>query len=54
MSPSFGPGSFGTAFDILAKRDCKIGALIGTGGQAATQLEGMLAARQLEVVGSMI
>ena len=40
----------GTAFDILAKRDCKIGALIGTGGQAATQLEGMLAARQLEVV----
>lgn len=40
----------GAAFDILAKKDCKIGALIGTGGQAATQLEAMLAARKLEEV----
>lgn len=40
----------GAAFDVLAKKDCKIGALIGTGGQAATQLEAMLAARKLEEV----
>lgn len=40
----------GAAFDILAKKECKIGALIGTGGQAATQLEAMLAARKLEEV----
>lgn len=40
----------GVAFDVLAKKDCRIGALIGTGGQAATQLEAMLAARKLEEV----
>ncbi|MDE6956859.1 MAG: ornithine cyclodeaminase family protein [Lachnospiraceae bacterium] len=40
----------GAAFDILAKKDCKIGGLIGTGGQAATQLEAMLAARELAEV----
>lgn len=42
--------SSGAAFDMLAKKDCRIGALIGTGGQAATQLEAMLAARKLEEV----
>jgi len=40
----------GAAFDVLARQDAKIGALIGTGGQAATQLEAMLAARDLEEV----
>ena len=40
----------GAAFDILAKKECKIGALIGTGGQGAAQLEAMLEARQLEEV----
>lgn len=42
--------SSGAAFDLLAKKDCKRGALIGTGGQAATQLEAMLAARKLDEV----
>ena len=45
--------SSGAAFDLLAKKDCKRGALIGTGGQAATQLEAMLAARKLDEVTSM-
>lgn len=40
----------GAAFDLLAKKDCKKGALIGTGGQAATQLEAMLTVRNLEEV----
>jgi len=40
----------GAAFDLLSKTDAKIGGLIGTGGQAATQLEGMLAARKLKKV----
>lgn len=40
----------GAAFDILGRKDAKIGALIGTGGQAATQLEAMIAARDLEEV----
>ena len=40
----------GAAFDILAKKECKIGALIGTGGQAAAQLEAMMTARKLEEV----
>ena len=40
----------GAAFDVLAKKECKIGALIGTGGQAATQLEAMIAVRNLEEV----
>ena len=38
----------GAAFDVLAKKDCKVGALIGTGGQAADQLEAMLCVRQLQ------
>ena len=42
--------SSGVAFDLLAKKDCRIGALIGTGGQAATQLEAMIAVRKLEEV----
>lgn len=40
----------GAAFDLLARKDCKKGALIGTGGQAATQLEAMIVARNLEEV----
>lgn len=40
----------GAATDILARKDAKIGALFGTGGQAATQLEAMLAVRNLECV----
>ena len=40
----------GAAFDVLAKKDCRVGALIGTGGQAAEQLEAMLCVRQLEKV----
>lgn len=42
--------SSGAAFDLLAKENCRIGAIIGTGGQAPTQLEAMLAARSLEEV----
>lgn len=42
--------SSGAAFDLLAKKDCRKGALIGTGGQAATQLASMLEARKLEEV----
>ncbi|MFI3171156.1 MAG: ornithine cyclodeaminase family protein [Eubacteriales bacterium] len=40
----------GAAFELLARKDAKIGALIGTGGQAATQLEAMLAVRELTEV----
>lgn len=40
----------GSAFDIFGVKNAKIGALIGTGGQAATQLEAMLAVRQLDEV----
>lgn len=40
----------GSAFDILACKDCRKGALIGTGGQAETQLDAMLAVRNLEEV----
>ncbi len=40
----------GAASDILAKEDAKIGALIGTGGQAATQLEAMVCVRNLQEV----
>ena len=40
----------GAAFDVLARTDARIGALIGTGGQAATQLEAMLAARDIKEV----
>ncbi|MBS7575940.1 MULTISPECIES: ornithine cyclodeaminase family protein [unclassified Enterococcus] len=37
----------GVAFDLLANKTCQIGALIGTGGQAAAQLEAMLTVRKL-------
>ncbi len=40
----------GAAFDVLAKKNCVKGALIGTGGQAAAQLEAMLAVRNLKEV----
>lgn len=40
----------GAAFDLLARKDAKKGALIGTGGQAAAQLEAMMTARKLELV----
>lgn len=40
----------GAAFDALARKDAKVGTLIGTGGQAATQLEAMVAVRDLDVV----
>ncbi|EGW36564.1 ornithine cyclodeaminase family protein [Desulfosporosinus sp. OT] len=40
----------GAATDLLARSDAKIGALIGTGGQAVTQLEAMLAVRNLREV----
>ncbi len=40
----------GAAFDLLAKKDCSVGALIGTGSQAKEQLEAMLVARNLEEV----
>lgn len=40
----------GAATDLLANIDAKIGALIGTGGQAASQLEAMLTVRKLEEV----
>lgn len=42
--------SSGAAFDLLAKKECRKGALIGTGGQAAAQLASMLEARKLEEV----
>lgn len=35
----------GAAFELLGKKDCEIGALIGTGGQAEKQLEAMLVAK---------
>lgn len=40
----------GVAFAQLAKKVCRIGALIGTGGQAAAQLEAMLTVRELTEV----
>lgn len=40
----------GVAFEQLAKLECRKGALIGTGAQAAAQLEAMLIARELEEV----
>ncbi len=42
--------SSGVAFELLSRKDAKIGALIGTGGQAAAQLEAMLLVRNLEEV----
>lgn len=40
----------GAAIDVLARKDSKIGALFGTGGQAEKQLEAMLCARKLEKI----
>lgn len=40
----------GAAIELLAKPDCKIGALFGTGGQAVAQLEAMMTARKLEEI----
>ncbi len=40
----------GAAFDVLANKKCEKGALIGTGGHAATQLEAMLTVRDLDQV----
>lgn len=40
----------GAATDVLARADARIGALIGTGGQAFTQLEAMLTVRPLAEV----
>jgi len=40
----------GAATDLLAKRDSKIFALFGTGGQAETQLEAVLTVRNIEEV----
>ncbi|MDF7638098.1 ornithine cyclodeaminase family protein [Lactobacillus sp. ESL0791] len=40
----------GAATDLLARKDAKIAALIGTGGQAASQLEAMLTVRKIEEV----
>ncbi|MBP1040765.1 ornithine cyclodeaminase family protein [Vagococcus sp. BWB3-3] len=40
----------GVAFDVLGSKEAKEGALIGTGGQAASQLEAMICGRDLEVV----
>lgn len=40
----------GAATELLANPDARIGALIGTGGQAATQLEAMLTVRDLTEV----
>lgn len=38
----------GAAFDVLGRKDSKIGAVIGAGDQGATQLAAMLAVRDLE------
>lgn len=43
----------GAATDLLARKDSKIGALIGTGGQAISQLEAMLTVRDLDEVRVM-
>ncbi|MHC6178807.1 ornithine cyclodeaminase family protein [Clostridium sp. JNZ X4-2] len=40
----------GAATDILSRKDAKNGALFGTGGQAASQLEAMLTVRELDTV----
>lgn len=40
----------GAAFDVLGRKDAKIGAMIGTGGQARMQLEAMLTVRKLDEV----
>lgn len=43
----------GAATDLLARPDAKIAALIGTGGQATSQLEAMLTVRDLEEIRVM-
>ncbi|MFV0516406.1 MAG: ornithine cyclodeaminase family protein [Aminipila sp.] len=40
----------GASFDVLSRRDATIGTLIGTGGQAESQLEAMLTVRKLKKV----
>lgn len=40
----------GAATDLLSRKDSKVFALIGTGGQAECQLEGVLAVRDIEEV----
>jgi ornithine cyclodeaminase len=40
----------GAASDLLARADAKVGALFGTGGQAASQFLAMLTVRRLELV----
>lgn len=40
----------GAAFDLFARKDAKVGALIGTGSQAECQLEAMLTVRKLDEV----
>lgn len=40
----------GAAFALLAKEDCRKGALFGTGSMASAQLEAMLSARDLKLV----
>ena len=40
----------GLATELLARKDSKIFALIGTGGQAVTQLEAVLTVRKIELV----
>lgn len=43
-------GSSGIAMKMLAKKNCRKGALIGTGGMASAQLEAMICARKVEEV----
>lgn len=40
----------GVCFDVLGRQDARIGALIGTGGQAEMQLAAMVSVRNLDVV----
>ena len=42
--------SAGAAFDLFARKDASVGALIGTGGQAQAQLEAMICNRNLKEV----
>ena len=43
-------GASGAAIRLLARKGCRKGALIGTGGQAASQLEALIIAAEPEVV----
>lgn len=43
-------GASGAALRLLARKGCRAGALIGTGGQAASQLEALIIAVEPEVV----